>query len=91
MGRQGKAEGHAQQAYGVVRHPSPYTTGTRTAKVDPTPTRLSTPIDPPSSSANFFVIDNPRPVPFCSVSGTRRREDHGAVPVATTPLTLKLG
>ena len=36
-----------------------YTTGTRTVNVGPLPTWLATPIDPPSSSANFFVIDNP--------------------------------
>ena len=33
----------------------------------PLPTSLSTPIDPPSSSANFFVIDSPNPVPFCTL------------------------
>ena len=32
--------------------------------VVPFPTSLSTPIVPPNSSANFFVIDRPRPVPF---------------------------
>ena len=50
-----------------TQSPSPqagaaYSTGTRTVNVLPFPTSLSTPMDPPSSSANFFVIDRPGPL-----------------------------
>ena len=52
---------------GVILARKRYSAEQIIVNVLPLPTSLSTPIDPPSSSANFFVIDSPNPVPFCTL------------------------
>ena len=53
VGQTEKSISHAANVAGILM-----------VNVVPLPISLSTEMDPPNSSANFFVMDRPRPVPF---------------------------